>query len=106
MIRNGHMPDDRGGFGTHCVGDCHIARRVGNLVDVRHMRVAQRRVRFDGLEHITVRILDQLRLAGAKVTLQLDIQAYMPDGFDENTVMRITEASKELGVAHFDFEEG
>ena len=58
------------------------------------------------IAQLNERILDQLRLAGAKVTLQLDIQAYMPDGFDENTVMRITEASKELGVAHFDFEEG
>lgn len=57
------------------------------------------------IAQLNERILDQLRLAGAKVTLQLDIQAHMPDGFDENTVMRISEASKELGVSHFDFEE-
>lgn len=52
----GHMPDDVRGLVPHPVGDGHVALGVGNLVDVSHMRVAQRCIRFDGLEHIPVRI--------------------------------------------------
>lgn len=57
------------------------------------------------ISQLNERILDQLRLVGAKVTLQLDVQAYRPDGFDEEFVERITDASKDMEVQDFNFEE-
>ncbi|KAB7790161.1 Swt1 family HEPN domain-containing protein [Bifidobacterium leontopitheci] len=50
-------------------------------------------------------ILDQLRLAGASISISVEIHAEAPGGFDENTVRIIDANAKNLKLANSGFEE-
>ncbi|KAA8832151.1 ATP-binding protein [Bifidobacterium tissieri] len=57
------------------------------------------------LAHINEGILDQLRLAGASVSISLDIRSEDPNGFDDNIVAIVEGSAKTLKFRDSGFEE-
>ncbi|KAA8822005.1 Swt1 family HEPN domain-containing protein [Bifidobacterium vespertilionis] len=57
------------------------------------------------LARINEGILDQLKYAGASISLSLEIHAEMPGGFDDNTIRIIDASAKTLKLGNSGFEE-
>lgn len=57
------------------------------------------------LAQINEKILDQLRMARANITVSIEIQASSADGFDDNTIQLIEDNAKSLKFGNSSFEE-
>lgn len=57
------------------------------------------------LVRINEGVLDQLRMAGARLTIRLDIEATQPDGFSPDAEKLITKNAKALGFKDSGFED-
>lgn len=55
------------------------------------------------VEEVIERLTGQM---GCQVEITLEINARLPDGFDESTVRTISENSRTLKFEHYGFEEG
>lgn len=109
--------ESRPGVSSDAVRGTSSAARGGVESDARQEDVAAMKTRYyctvdldsetlnRQLNKINEDILDQLRLARAKITISLDIQAENRNGFDENTMRIVNDMAKALNLKESRFEE-